>query len=238
MQARPCATVDLVADIICPWCTVGRRRLDAALAELADERRPFLLYPDAPPGGVDQGAHLVRRFGSAVAADRYHDGVAEAGRDVGFDFRYDRIAVTPNTTQAHRLLLLAAGTGQQPMLAEMLARAFFIDGLDIGDADILAGLAAASFMDADAVRAMLEGDQHRADVVASDAAAKQAGIRYVPTFCLHGRILNVPDIEDLAGVLRTAHRALASCSSPDMEKKNGCTAPQLTSAYPLPTTRP
>ena len=217
MQAERCGTVDLVADITCPWCTVGRRRLDAALAELAGEGlrldwvwRPFLLYPDAPAGGTDQAAHLARRFGSALAADRYHEGVAEAGRGVGFDFRYDRIRRTPNTADAHQLLLLAAGTGHQPLLAELLARAFFTDGLDLGDAGTLAGIAAASGLDAGTAWAVLEDGRYRADVSASDAAAKRTGIGHVPTFCLHGRILDVPDIEDLAGVLRAAQRALGA----------------------------
>ena len=216
MQTEPHATVDLVADITCPWCTIGRRRLDVALAELADEGlhlawvwRPFLLYPDAPQDGFEQAAHMQRRFASAAAADRYHVAVAEAGRAVGFDFRYDRIRVTPNTVGAHRLLLLAAEAGRQTALAEALAKAFFTEGLDIGDADVLAGLAAATGMDAGAARAMLHGDRFHAAIAASDAAAKRAGITQVPTFCLHGRILAVPDIEDLATALRTAHRALS-----------------------------
>lgn len=216
MQARPSAAVDLVADITCPWCTIARRRLDAALVALAAEGlllgwvwRPFLLYPGAPPGGFAQQEHLLRRFGSAMVADRYHESVAEAGRAVGFDFRYERITVTPDTTDAHRLLLLAGESGHQPALADSLARAFFSDGEDISRPDVLAGLAAGVGMTAVACLAMLAGDSYRAEVTAFDAAGKRAGIRHVPTFCLYGRILAVTDVEDLAGALKTAHRALA-----------------------------
>ena len=216
MQTRASATVDLVADMTCPWCMIGRRALDTALATLASEGlhldwvwRPFLLYPDAPPGGFDQTAHLLRRFGSASAADRYHEGVVEAGRMVGFAFRYDRIRSMPNTIDAHRLMLLASGFGCQAKLADSLARAYFTDGLDIGDRDVLAGLAGSSGIDAAAARAMLNSNHYRTDVEASDAAAKRAGIRSVPRFCLHQRILSVPDIDGLANDLRAAHRALA-----------------------------
>lgn len=217
MRTQTSATVDLVADIICPWCVIGRRKLQAALVVLASDGlhvdwvwRPFLLYPDTPPGGVEQAAHLLRRFRSTAAADRYHAGVVEAGRMVGFDFRYDLIRCTPNTTDAHRLMLFAAGSGVHAQLADKLAQAFFSDGLDIGDRDVLADLAGSSGLDADRARAMLNGEHYRPDVVASDAAARRAGIRSVPSFCLHGRILNVPDIEDLANELRAAHRALAT----------------------------
>jgi predicted DsbA family dithiol-disulfide isomerase len=216
MTPQSSATVDLVADITCPWCTIGRRRLDAALTTLAADGlhldwvwRPFLLYPDAPPGGFDQGAHLLRRFGSAAAADRYHESVVEAGRAVGFEFRYDLIRAMPNTSDAHRLMLLVSEPERHACLADALAQAFFSDGLDIGDRDLLAGLAGSSGIDADAARTMLNGEHYRADVAASDAAARRAGIRAVPTFCFHGRILAMPDIEDLASELRAAHRALA-----------------------------
>jgi predicted DsbA family dithiol-disulfide isomerase len=216
MGTLPNATVDLVADIICPWCLIGRRTLDTALAALTAEGqqldwvwRPFLLYPDAPPGGFQQEAHLRHRFGSAAVADRYHAGVVEAGRIVGFEFRYDLITCTPNTTDAHRLLLFSSRSGRQAHLADKLAQAFFTDGLDIGDRDVLAGLAGTSGIDADAARTMLDGERYQADVTASDAMAKRAGIRSVPNFCLHGRILNVPEIVDLASELRAAHFALA-----------------------------
>ncbi len=219
MRIQPNATVDLVADIICPWCAIGRWKLRAALAVLGSEGlhfdwvwRPFMLYPDAPAGGLDQTTHLLRRFGSVAAADRYHDGVVEAGRMVGFDFRYDLIRFTPNTTDAHRLLLFASEYGCQANLADRLAVAFFTDGLDIGDRDVLVRFAELAGIDAAVARATLYGDRFVADVLASDSAAKRAGIRSVPAFCLYARILRAPDSDDLADALRTAHRVLASCS--------------------------
>lgn len=215
MQMAQTVTLDLVADVICPWCYIGRRWLHAALAELAAEGlhitpvwRPFLLYPDAPAGGFVQAAHLLRRFGSTAAADRYHDGVAEAGRAVGLTFRYDHITVTPNTTDAHRLIL-ATPPATQGALADALARAFFADGADLGDRSVLCHLAATAGTDLETARAMLDSDRYGAEVRSSDQAAKQSGIQHVPTFCLHGRILSVPDIEELAETLRSVHRTLA-----------------------------
>lgn len=215
MQTAQAITLDLVADVICPWCYIGRRRLDAALTELAGEGlhitpvwRPFLLYPDAPVSGFPQAAHLLRRFGSAAAADCYHKGVTEAGRAVDLTFRYERVTLTPNTTDAHRLLL-AMPPGTQGALADLLSHAFFSTGADLGDQSVLCHLAVSAGMDPLVAHAVLDSDRYAAEVWSSDQAAKQSGIRHVPTFCLHGRILSVLNIEDLAGTLRSVHRALA-----------------------------
>lgn len=219
MPTAQTVTLDLVADVICPWCYIGRRWLHAALAELAAEGlhitpvwRPFLLYPDAPAGGFAQATHLLRRFGSAAAADRYHDGVAEAGRAVGLTFRYARITVTPNTTNAQRLIL-AAPPAFQGTLADALAHAFFVDGADLGDRSVLCHLAVAAGTNPAAARAMLDSDRYAAEVRSSDRAAKRSGIKHVPTFCLHGRILSVPNIKELAETLRSVHRALTVAGS-------------------------
>jgi predicted DsbA family dithiol-disulfide isomerase len=212
-------SLDFVADIICPWCWIARRRLDAAALTLAAEGlhmtwvwRPLLLYPDMPLDGVQQGPHLMNRFGSLQAADRYHEGVAEAGRAVGAEFRYDRISRTPNSVAAHRLLLLAAPSGRQPVLADMLAKAFFTDGHDIGDKTVLTRLAIAAGLDPALVREALASSASANAVHASDQLAKNAGIRAVPAFCLHGRILKPSDPDDLADAIRRAHRALMPLS--------------------------
>jgi predicted DsbA family dithiol-disulfide isomerase len=208
-------TLDFVADIICPWCAIALRRLVAALATLATDGlyirpawRPFLLYPEMPKQGFAQPDHLQRRFGSLAQAARYHAGVTEAGSYVGLDIRYDRITVTPNTVDAHRLLL-AQEPHRQFELADCLARAFLEEGRDIGDRLVLRELAGKAGLHPASVNRVLNGDALLDTVRSSNEVARRAGIMKVPTFCLHGRILTVPDIEDLAGVLRAAHRALA-----------------------------
>jgi predicted DsbA family dithiol-disulfide isomerase len=208
-------TLDFVADIICPWCWIARRRLDAAAITLATDGlhirwvwRPLLLYPDMPPEGVQQERHLIHRFGSVQAADRYHEGVAEAGRAVGIKFRYDRISRTPSSVDAHRLLLRAAPAGRQPALADMLAQAFFTDGHDIGNRAVLTTFAIDAGLDPALVRETLASSAGAEEVHASDQLAKAAGIRAVPAFCLHGRILKPADPEDLTDAIRQAHQAL------------------------------
>lgn len=217
-------TLDFVADILCPWCAIARRRLDAACASLAATGldmtwiwRPYLLDPAAPPGGTPRVLHLARRFGSMSAAERYHDGVAEAGRAVGLDFRYDRIAQAPSAVDAHRMMLSVAGEPAQARLAETLTTAFFTDGRDLGNRAVLAELAIPAGLDAHAVRTMLDGPAFNAEVHASDRAAKQAGIASVPAFCLHGRILNVPDPASLHGAIVRAHMALSGVTQPISE---------------------
>lgn len=209
-------TLDFVADILCPWCHIARRRLDQACVSLAATGlavgwvwRPYLLHTDAPAGGTPQDVHLPRRFCSTEAADRYHAGVVEAGRAVGVNFSYERIARTPSAVDAHRLLLSVEGGAAQAHLAETLATAFFTEGQDIGDRTVLVELGASTGMDAQAVWAMLDGDAFTAEVYASDRAAKRAGISGVPAFCLYGRILRVPDPASLDDVIARAHRALA-----------------------------
>ena len=186
-----------------------------ALAELAADGliirpvwRPFLLYPATPQEGFPQQAHLRQRFGSLETAARYHEGVTEAGTRVGLAIRYDRITATPSSVDAHRLLLLAAP--DDPMaLADTIGRAFLEEGRDIADRSLLCRLAVAAGLEANAVDRMFATDRLLAETRAANAAARRGGILQVPAFCLHGRILSVPDIEDLAGTLRTAHRALA-----------------------------
>jgi predicted DsbA family dithiol-disulfide isomerase len=219
MQTSPPPTLDFVADIICPWCAIALRRLVTALAELAAEGliirpvwRPFLLYPAMPPHGVPQPDHLRRRFGTLAAAERYHAGVTEAGRTVGLDIRYDRITVTPNSLDAHRLLLLAAIQDRPFALADAMASAFLEQGHDIGDRTVLCRLTGAAGLDPAEVGRMFGTDHLLAEVLSSNARARRAGILQVPAYCLHGRILTVPDIDDLAGTLRRAHRALSAVS--------------------------
>lgn len=211
--------LDFVADILCPWCTIARRRLDDACASLAATGltvdwvwRPYLLNPGGLAGGTPQDLHLVRRFGSIEAADRYHAGVAEAGRAMGVNFRYDRITRSPSSVDAHRLLLSVEGDAVQARLADTLATAFFTEGLDIGARTVLAELAARTGIDAHAARTMLDGDEFTADVHASDHAAKRAGITAVPAFCLYGRILRVPDPAALHDAIVRAHTALAGAT--------------------------
>lgn len=188
--------VDVISDVVCPWCYIGKRRLEAALAGRAEGSVPavrwhaFQLNPDLPVGGVDRRSYLENKFGGPRGATEVYARIEAAGRDVGIPFAFDRIRRQPNTVDAHRLIAWAQS--QDPTaaseLVERLFRAFFIEGIDIGNADELARLAAVAGFDAAAARAWLATDAGRADVAAADRRAHELGIGGVPFFIFNQRL--------------------------------------------------
>ncbi len=181
--------LDIISDAICPWCWIGKAKLDRALAELGGEWevhwRPFQLNPDMPPEGVPRAEYRAAKFGSVARGAELDAQVVEAGRMAGVEFRHDRMARTPNTVQAHRLVRHAAGPGQHA-LVEALFRAYFHDGEDVGDAAVLTRIGEAYGI-ADAA-ALLAGDALEAEVRAEDAQFRRMGISGVPSVAVDGRL--------------------------------------------------
>jgi predicted DsbA family dithiol-disulfide isomerase len=189
-MTRPLA-IDLYSDVVCPWCWVGKRRLERVLREHPDVQaeirwRPFRLRPDMPPEGEDWREIIETKFGGAERAAMMFSRVAEAGRTEGIDFAFDRIARSPNTMDAHRLLLWA-GTAAWP-LAEALHTAYFVDGRDIGNRDVLVAIVVECGLDDVAARAMLESAVHVDEVVASQRDAARLGVTGVPFTVLDARL--------------------------------------------------
>jgi predicted DsbA family dithiol-disulfide isomerase len=179
--------IDIVSDVICPWCFIGKRRLEKALAlrpELPVEItwRPFQLNPDMPPEGMERQAYLAAKFGGDAHADRIYASVAEAGATVDIPFAFDRIRRTPNTRDAHRLIRHATAAGQADPLVEGLFRGYFIEGRDIGDRATLAAIAGEAGLDAEAVAAWLDSPADLDQVLAEDRSARRLGINAVPCF--------------------------------------------------------
>lgn len=194
------ATLDVVSDVICPWCYIGKRQLDRALPVLAARGlrvtvrwRPFQLNPDMPAAGVERVSYRRAKFGSTARSDRLDRQVAEAGRAVGLSIRHDRMLRTPNTVDAHRVIAAAGAAagreGCQDAVVEALFAAYFVEGRDISDRAVLADCAAAAGMDATSVTAMLAGEAGRAEVLAADAGARAAGLSGVPAFVLERHVL-------------------------------------------------
>jgi len=184
--------IEVVSDVICPWCFIGKRNLDAALAELAQEGlvfelgfRPFQLNPDMPQGGVPRAEYRLAKFGSPEKSAELDARVTAAGKAAGVDFDFRRITRTPNTLAAHRLIRLAADVGTQPAVKEALMRAYFLEGRDIEALDVLAEIAATHGVDV----ALLEGDAGMAEVIGQDNAARQSGISGVPSFLMQNYFL-------------------------------------------------
>ena len=185
--------IDIVSDAICPWCYIGKRQLERALATLASEGlhfsvhwNPFQLNPDMPKEGRDRAAYRAMKFGSAERARQLDERVGTAAANVGLHFRQDLMLRTPNTIDAHRLIWLAGREGVQDAAMEAMFAAYFIQGRDIGDADVLADCAAEAGMDRAAVADFLAGDVAAQEMLAADRAAREAGVNGVPSFFLDG----------------------------------------------------
>ena len=146
MSSDP-VTVDVISDVVCPWCYLGKRRLARAIGLLPEIQvivhwRPFRLDPTIPPEGVAREDYLTAKFGSVEALTESHRQLTERGREEGIDYHFDRITRSPNTVDAHRLVRWAAADGVQDDMVERLFAAYFSEGLDIGDPEVLAELSA------------------------------------------------------------------------------------------------
>jgi predicted DsbA family dithiol-disulfide isomerase len=179
-------TIEIFADVICPWCYIGKRRLDAALAARPHVRpqiiwRAFLLNPTMPKEGMRRSAYLAAKFGHSAAA--VYGRVAAAGMDSGINFNFDAIERTPNSRAAQRLLL-AAGT-DTASLSEALYRAYFIDGRDLGDEQILADILTA--LDRTDLAAAMSSETINRQMDNDIATANQLKLDGVPYFIFGGK---------------------------------------------------
>ena len=191
--------IDIVSDVVCPWCYIGKRRLERALATLRDSEpaldvtlrwHPFQLNPDLPRTGIDRQSYLNAKFGGPSRAEPIYERVREAGREIGLALAFDRIERQPNTLDAHRLIAWAQreNPARADDLVERLFHAYFVEGAFVGDADTLAALAADAGYDHDGAAAMLASDALRDDVAAADERARSLGIQGVPFFVFDGRV--------------------------------------------------
>jgi len=185
--------VDVVSDVVCPWCFIGKRHLEAALAGLPDGAaavrwHPFELNPDLPAEGVDRRGYLEAKFGGPARAAEIYARVREAGVRAGIAFDFEAIARQPNTREAHRLIAWSQAQGDAGPLVERLFRAYFVEGRFLGDRDTLAALAADTGLDADAARAWLASGQGTDAIEAAEARVRSLGIGGVPFFIFDGKV--------------------------------------------------
>ncbi|MGH6872424.1 MAG: DsbA family oxidoreductase [Rhizomicrobium sp.] len=179
--------IDVVSDTICPWCFIGKRRLARALAERPDIEfdvrwRAFRLDPGVPPEGVDRRAYLKAKFGDGERPRAMSEAIRAAGAEEAIAFAFDRIARTPNTVDSHRLIRWAGGAGLQDEVVEALFHAYFEEGRDIGDIDVLVDIADQAGMDTSLVADLLEEGADREIIQREDDLAHRMGISGVPTF--------------------------------------------------------
>ena len=172
--------IDVWSDPICPWCFIGKRRLAKAVEGLDVQVvwRPFQLNPQMPREGMPRAAYRAAKFGSLDRSRELEARVADVGRDEGIAFAFDRIATTPNTFDAHRVLRRALRTGAQDVVAEALFRAYFLEGRDLGDPAVLADLGGGP----------LAGDEEAEEVRREEAEGRALGIQGVPFFVIDRRL--------------------------------------------------
>ena len=184
--------IEIVYDLVCPWCFLGARRLMRTLRRRPDllfelTWRPFLLNPDMPRLGMARPDYVVRKFGGEDRARRLYASIADIGRTEGVPFRFERIRRTPSSVDAHRLVRYASRFGRADEMVEALFSAHFTDGRDIGDHAVLLGVAQACGLDLVAVRRFLASDADADSVHADNLRAHRLGINGVPCFVIAGR---------------------------------------------------
>jgi len=186
--------IDIVSDTVCPWCFIGKRRLEKALALRPDMEfdirwRAYRLDPTIPPEGVDRKQYMQAKFGNNPNRQAMQDALKQAGDSEDIAFAFDKIARSPNTLDSHRLIRWAATAGVQNDVVERLFEAYFEEGRDIGNADVLIEIASEAGMDSATVADLLEQGADRELIENEDAMAHRLGITGVPTFIFQNKYL-------------------------------------------------
>jgi predicted DsbA family dithiol-disulfide isomerase len=184
-------TIEIYSDVVCPWCYIGKRRLERALDQLSDAAqgkitwRPFQLNPTMPKEGMDRKTYLEVKFGSLDAFRQLEEHVLAAGAAEHIPFAFEKTTRSPNTFLAHRLIWYAEQQGRQDAMVESLFRGYFTEGADIGSAPVLCELAGRAGLDAAAVELFIQSEKGITEVKVEEAAGHRLGIRGVPYFVLN-----------------------------------------------------
>ncbi len=201
-------TIDVVSDVMCPWCYIGKKRLETALASLPEVEtsihwRPFQLDPTIPEHGMDRREYLKAKFGDGGRSDEIYAPIREAGKREDIPFQFDRITRSPNTLNAHRVIRWARTAGVQDAVVERLFQLYFVDGADLTDNHVLADCAEMAGMERDIISRLLEGDADKAETQEEIALAQQMGITGVPTFLVGNRyaVIGAREPEVIAGAI-------------------------------------
>ncbi len=185
-------TIDVYSDVICPWCYLGKKRLETALAEweggpVEVRFQPYELNPATPVEGVEHHAYLASKFGDPKALEAAHERLAILGNEVGIEYRFDLIGKIPNTFQAHRVLWLAEKEGKAKLLHDAFFRAYFTEGKDLTQSEILVELAVSVGLDKIKVECFLNTNEGEKEVRESEEKAFDLGVSGVPFFVFNNK---------------------------------------------------
>jgi predicted DsbA family dithiol-disulfide isomerase len=205
-------SIDVVSDVICPWCFLGKRRLDKALAALPEIEvevtyRPFFLDPTIPPEGLDRHSYMLNKFG-VERLKTLHDPLIAAGKEDGVPYAFDQITRTPNSLNAHRLSRWAQVSGVQRTVMEALFMAYWSWGQDISNIDVLKTIATVNGLHGEDIANLLATDADKSDVIEEASMAQNIGVTGVPTF-IFNRKYGAAGAQPVAVLMEMIQRAAA-----------------------------
>jgi predicted DsbA family dithiol-disulfide isomerase len=185
-------SVDVISDVICPWCYIGKRRLEKAIAAHRGPVKvrwlPFQLNPTMPKEGISRREYRTRKFGSWERSQELDARVIAVGKEEGIHFAFDRIERTPNTLDAHRLIWLADKEGVQDAVVEALFRAYFTEGRDISNRQTLLDVVASIGLERGRAEALLNSDEEMEAIKEAEALSRRHRVDGVPFFVVNGKI--------------------------------------------------
>lgn len=219
-------TIDVVSDVVCPWCFLGKQRLDKAIESVKDDLsvsvtfRPYQLNPDMPSEGTDHKKHLAEKLGGTDAVERAHTMLAGLGREDGIAFDFPAVKISPNTLDAHRLLRWAMieGSHVQSRVAVALFKAYFEEGRNVGDRTVLLDIAEQSGMDRAVVTALFSAGADVDSVKEEIGMARDMGVTGVPCFIIDNKyaVMGAQSVD----VLTNAFREIAALKAQERVGKN------------------
>ncbi|QCI68397.1 DsbA family oxidoreductase [Phreatobacter stygius] len=221
-------SVDVISDVVCPWCFIGKRRLEKALALVPDVKveirwRPFQLAPELPPAGVPRDQYLIQKFGSLDRTKEMFERVAKVGAGDGIAFAFDKIQVSPNTLDAHRLILWARSGTTQDAVVEALFRAYFIEGKNLADRQTLIEIGAANGLETNLLAELYASDADIERTRREIASAQRIGVTGVPFFIVAERygIAGAEAAETIAEAIRQAAKETGQEAGQDAGQQAG-----------------
>jgi len=190
---KPEIKIDVVSDVVCPWCYIGKRRLDKALDRLADrftfkvEYHPFELNPNMPAEGADQKKYLTEKFGGDDRYTKVTQHVSKIAEAEGLSFHFDKQKTSPNTRLLHRLIMLAHEENKQAEVKEAFMKAYFTDGVDLSKKENAASVAVAAGLQETSVQQVIQSQQFEAEVITAEREMQKLGITGVPFYILQNK---------------------------------------------------
>lgn len=215
-------SIKVVSDLVCPWCYIGKRRLEAALGCLEESTgvsvswHPFQLNPDLPSEGMDRREYCNRKFGSWARCEEMFERISEVGKTVGIEFRFEKQLIVPNTLNVHRVIWLGGRQGVQDGVVEALFRAYFCEGVDLSRDTELVDVVAEAGLEKRLLQRFLSADEGLAEVLSEEQEVKALGISSVPLFIMADRVAvsGAQPTETLVAAYRQATHELQPAKAP------------------------